>query len=72
MTAITIDDAESSFLKGKARFAEWKDDFEKRWFMPQAMDVLGARINTMPMESRLIAPEQTAIMEQIYRKMRGG
>jgi len=69
---LDIDDAESSFLKGKAQFEEWKDDFERQWFMPQAMDLLGTMVNTMPMESRLIAPQQTAIMEQVYRKMRGG
>lgn len=72
MTSLTIEDAESSFLKGKAMFNEWKDEFELHWNAPQAIDALGILVNTMPMEGRMMAPDATAIMERIYRKMRGG
>lgn len=72
MTSLTIEDAESSFLKGKAEFEEWKMNFEMRWLMPQILDYLGTVVNTMPAESRTIAPEHTAIMEELYRKHRGG
>jgi len=72
MSNLTIEDSESSFLKGKAEFDGWFREFEIRWYTPQVMDLLGTLINTMPVESRMIAPQETAIMEMIYRKMRGG
>ncbi len=72
MTSLTIEDGESSFLKGKAMFDEWKQQFETNWYMPQVIDMLGTLINTMPVESRLIAPNETSGMEMLYRKMRGG
>ena len=28
--SLTVEDAESSYLKGKAEFDEWKDQFEMR------------------------------------------
>jgi hypothetical protein len=70
--SLTIVDAESSFLKGKAEFTEWKDGFLVRWYRPQAIDLLGTLVNTMPIESRMIAPNATAQMERIYRMNRGG
>ena len=70
--SLTVEDAESSYLKGKAEFDEWKDQFEMRWYMPRVIDYLGTMVNTMPIESRIIAPDATAIMERIYRKSRGG
>jgi len=72
MTSLTVEDSESSFLKGKAEFDEWYKQFMIRWYTPQALDLLGTMVNTMPVESRMIAPDETAIMERIYRKARGG
>lgn len=70
--SLTIETAESSFLKGKAEFDEWKDEFEMRWYMPQVLDLIGTLVNTMPLESRLISPDATATVEAMYRRMRGG
>ena len=72
MSSLTIEDTESSFLKGKAEFDEWLMQFETRWYMPQVLDYLGTIVNTMPAEARLIAPKETAMLEKIYRDMRGG
>jgi hypothetical protein len=72
MSSLTIEDAESSFLKGKAEFDEWFEQFENRFYAPQVMDLLGTMINTMPAASRMIAPKETAFMEQLYRNRRGG
>ena len=70
--SLTIEDSESSFLKGKAEFDEWRDKFLIRWYKPQVLDLLGTQVNTMPIESRIIAPDATAQMERIYRMHRGG
>ena len=72
MSNLTVDDGESSFLKGKAEFDTWLKEFEMRWYMPQGIDLLGTLINTMPMESRLLAPDVTAQVEKVYRNIRGG
>ncbi len=72
MSSLTIEDSESSFLKGKAEFESWLKLFNARWYMPQALDLLGTMVNTMPVESRMINPDVTAQMEKIYRNIRGG
>lgn len=70
--SLTIEDAESSFLKGKAEFEKWFYEFEKRWYEPQIADLLGTMVNTMPIESRNMAPLETSAAELLYKKMRGG
>lgn len=72
MSNLTIEDTESSFLKGKAEFDEWLMQFETRWFMPQIVDYLGTLVNTMPIETKLAAPLETAQLEKVYRNLRGG
>ncbi len=69
---LTIEDAESSFLKGKAEFDQFVFDFENQWWEPQVMDLLGTLIKTMPMAGRMLAPDATATIERIYRERRGG
>jgi len=72
MSSLTVEDSESSFLKGKAEFDEWLMQFQVRWYMPQVIDYLGQLVNTMPTEARMIAPQETAMMERVYRNIRGG
>jgi hypothetical protein len=72
MSSLTIEDTESSFLKGKAEFDEWLQQFEMRWYMPQIIDMLGQLVNTMPIENKLRSPYEAATMEKVYRNMRGG
>jgi hypothetical protein len=72
MTSLTVEDSESSYLKGKAEFDEWKQQFMVRWYMPRIVDYLGTLVNTMPVESRMIAPTETAMIEKMYHNMRGG
>ena len=72
MASLTIEDAESSFLKGKADFDEWRENFENGWYAPQIVDFLGTLMNTMPLQGKLMAPRETLLMDKIYRKLRGG
>ena len=72
MSSLTIEDTESSFLKGKAEFDEWLMQFETRWYMPQIIDMLGQIVNTMPIEKKLQSPYEAASLEKSYRTMRGG
>ncbi len=70
--SLDIDDAESSFLKGKAEFQEFIDNFTAHWWQPQIVDLMGTMVNTMPMQGRMMAPDATTQMEKVYRKLRGG
>lgn len=72
MSSLTIEDSESSFLKGKAEFDEWLMQFQMRWYMPQILDMVGQIVNTMPIEKKLQNPIESASLEKYYRKMRGG
>ncbi len=72
MPSLTIENAESSFLKGKAEFEKWKANFEDHWFGPQVLDQLQMMVNQMPVESRIIDPVSTAIVERAIRNKRGG
>jgi len=72
MTSLTVEDAESSFLKGMAEFELWFQEFSEKWNKPNMVDVLGVMVNTMPMESRILNPVVTAAAEMAYKKMRGG
>lgn len=72
MGNLSIDDSDSTFLKGKSIYEEWFSQFKRRWYMVHDLDVLGVMVNTMPVDSRLIDPNSTAMIERMYRNMRGG
>ena len=72
MTSLTVEDSESSFLKGKAEFDKWFEEFQVQWYMPQMIDLLGTMVNTMPMESRLINPLVTSAAELAFKNLKGG
>lgn len=70
--SLTQEDAESSFLKGRAEFEKWKKACLRSWNMPLAIDLLGTMVNTMPYQSRLIDPVATSAAELAFKKLRGG
>jgi hypothetical protein len=72
MSSLTVDDSESSFLKGKAEFDDWYKKWQMQWYMPQIINFLGALVNNMPLEEKLQRPQQAFSMEKNYRKLRGG
>lgn len=72
MTSLTLEDAESSFLMGKAEFEKWFLEFQTNWYMPLGIDLLGVMVNTMPMESRMIDPLATSAAELAFKNLKGG
>lgn len=69
---LDISDAESSFLKGRAEFEMWKRKFDAAWNMPTAIAMLGAYLNKMPIEAKMMAPVEAAIAQRTFDELSGG
>ena len=47
-----IVNAESAYLDGRAKFEEWKINFEREWYRPYGIQALRILVNTLTEEQK--------------------
>lgn len=72
MSILNVADAESSYLKGRAEFEEWRTNFEAMWNMPIALTYLGLYLKQLPPQAKMLAPTEAAIAQRTFEELTGG
>lgn len=69
---LTIRDAESSFLSGRARFEAWKERFEGGWYGPVGESLVRLMWARLPVEAHArLAQADPAGHERLAQKLGG-
>ena len=69
--SLTISDAESSFLYGRAEFNKWVTEFTTRWYLPEALLFMAAAVRDAEANGMAQNPEAIIKTDQLVRKMTG-
>ena len=69
--ALDVNDAASSFLKARAEFNTWADQFMARWTMPEQVLYMTALLRAAGTQGLLQNPEASIKTDMLVKKLLG-
>jgi hypothetical protein len=67
--SLTIESAEDAYLQGRARWQEFREQFEAEWLRPLARRELGLMLATMPPQVRArLSPQALEQAKQLLEQ----